>query len=181
MITAFLKKEFALVDLSSHVSRENIRKMKIMYGKKPSKAVPPPEPEEEPVTEEEPVAEEVAAEAAPAAEAEAEAPVEEEGVVKINQDEIKKRAYTLSQANKKYDDYVWLWAEADLKLAKAVKKDAFAPNVKSVEIDATKIVKPKEADIKKLAAEYAKKKAKVQEIHWFIAERQFVLDKATGR
>ena len=152
-----------------------------MYGKKPSKPVPAPEPEEEPAAEEEPVVEEVAAEEAPAAEAEAEAPVEEEGVVKINQDEIKKKAYSLSQANKKYDDYVWLWAELDLKLAKAVKKDAFAPNVKTVEIDASKIVaKPKEADIKKLAAEYAKKKAKIQELHWFIAERQFVLDKAMG-
>ncbi|HME54570.1 MAG TPA: hypothetical protein VKM55_20325 [Candidatus Lokiarchaeia archaeon] len=138
---------------------------------------PEPKYEEEPAAEEEPaVEEEPAAEAVPEAAAEEEA----EGTIVINQDEVKKRAYLLSQAKKSYDDCVWLWAEQELKLGKALAVP-LAPNVKKVVVDASKIIaKPKESDIKKLAAELAKKKAKIQDIHWFVAERQFIVDKAMG-
>jgi hypothetical protein len=116
----------------------------------------------------------------PAAEPEAVAESVDDGSIELNLDDIRKRAYSLSTLKKSYDDYVWMWAEQELKLAKALGAP-LGPNAKKVVVDAGKIVaKPKDNDIKKLAADLAKKKAKVQDIHWFIAERQFIGDKALG-
>jgi hypothetical protein len=93
-------------------------------------------------------------------------------------DEIKKKAHDLSQMKKSYDDWVWLWAEADLKLKNALITPLGA-GVTSVKVDIKKIVeKPVEEEIRKLAKEYHAKRMKVQDIHWFIAERNFIMAKA---
>ncbi|HME52512.1 MAG TPA: hypothetical protein VKM55_09865 [Candidatus Lokiarchaeia archaeon] len=96
--------------------------------------------------------------------------------VELKKVEIQKKAYEISQAKKSYNDYVWLWAEADVKLGQSCQPD-LKTNPASVKVDVKKIVaKPAEADVKKLAGDYFKKGAKVQDIHWFIAERQYILD-----
>ncbi|HME54563.1 MAG TPA: hypothetical protein VKM55_20290 [Candidatus Lokiarchaeia archaeon] len=103
-----------------------------------------------------------------------------DGSIELNLDEIRKRAYNLAVAKRSYDDYAWLWAEQELKVGKAL-SSPLAPNVKSLKVDPSKIVdKPKVNDIKKLASDFAKFKTKVQDIHWYIAERQFIMDKAKG-
>jgi len=112
------------------------------------------------------------------------APAKESGsgmTVELKKVEIQKKAYEVSQAKKSYNDYVWLWAELDMKLGQACQPD-LKTNPASVKVDAKKIVaKPADADVKKLAGEYFKKGAKVQDIHWFIAERQYILDAAKAK
>jgi hypothetical protein len=102
-----------------------------------------------------------------------------DGTIELNTDEIRKMAYNISTAKRSYDDYVWVWAEQELKVGKAL-QTPLAMNMNKIKVDASKIVeKPKESDIKKLAIELAKRKVKVQDIHWYIAERQFIQEKAT--
>jgi hypothetical protein len=93
-------------------------------------------------------------------------------------DEIKKSAYELSQMKKSYDDWVWLWTEADLKLKNAL-ISPLGPGVTSVQVDRKKIVqKPNVEEVKKLAKDNHVKRMRVQDIHWFIAERNYILAKA---
>lgn len=128
-------------------------------------------PEAEPVDEED---------AAVGQEIEAVPEEDADGSIELNADEIRKRAYALSQVKRSYDDFVWMWAEQEARLAKALVVP-FGPNVRKVVVDASRITtKPKESDIRRVAAELAKHKAKVQDIHWFIAERQFAVEKALG-
>jgi hypothetical protein len=92
--------------------------------------------------------------------------------------EIKKSAYELSQMKKSYDDWVWLWTEADLKLKNAL-VSPLGPGATSVQVDKKKIVqKPNEEDVRKVVKENHAKRMKVQDIHWFIAERNYILAKA---
>nr|MDO8111064.1 hypothetical protein [Candidatus Sigynarchaeota archaeon] len=89
-------------------------------------------------------------------------------------DEIRKKAFDLAMARRSYDDYIWMWAEAELRLRNAY-GTSLAPNAKNIDIDTSKIVDaPSAEDIKKLASELASKKVKVQDVHWFIAERQYI-------
>jgi hypothetical protein len=93
-------------------------------------------------------------------------------------DEIKKKAFELSQLKKSYDDWVWLWTEADLKLKDALVTPLSA-GVTSVKIDKKKILdKPKEEEIRKQAKDNHAKRMKIQDIHWFLAERNYILAKA---
>lgn len=154
----------------NHASYLAIIMSKRSFSQKP--AIEPEEGEE--FTEE--LAGEVAAE--PVATEPMKLTVVPRGTIELNKDEIRKRAYNLSMSKKSYDDYVWFWAEQEMKLGKAISAPLTA-DAKSVIVDAKKIVaKPKESDIRKLAVEFASKKAKVQDIQWLIAERQFICDKA---
>jgi len=95
-------------------------------------------------------------------------------VVEMKTDEIRKKAFDLAMARRSYDDYIWMWAEAELRLRNAY-GTSLAPNAKNIDIDTSKIVDaPSAEDIKKLASELASKKVKVQDVHWFIAERQYI-------
>ena len=92
----------------------------------------------------------------------------------MNKEEIGRRAYNLFLARRSYDEYIWLWAEAELRIAAAIitRLDANATEIK---IDVTKILDhPDEAKIRALAREYAAKQLKAPEVHWFIAERQHI-------
>ncbi len=102
--------------------------------------------------------------------------------ITIDENEVKKGAFLLSKANKQYNDLVWMLAEADLKLAKAF-PDGKSPLAgalpKTVRLIPSKIVDaPPQAEIKKSAEALAKKGSKVQELHWFIATRNFILQEA---
>ena len=103
-----------------------------------------------------------------------------DGSIDLNLDEIRKRAYTLSQAKRSYDEFVWMWAEQEARLGKALIVP-FGPNVRKIVVDPEKVTtKPRDSEIRRLAADLAKRKVKVQDIHWFIAERQYVADKVLG-
>ena len=102
-------------------------------------------------------------------------------IIDLNKDEIKKRAFGLAMMRRSYDDYIWFWAEVELRLAQAYQTDMKSNNG-SVKIDKSKIVeKPGESEVRRLATELAAKRVKVQDIHWFIAERQYILDAAKAR
>jgi len=101
--------------------------------------------------------------------------------VDLNKADIQKRAAFIEAWKNTYEVYVWLWAEAELRLANAyiTKLDT---NSTSVTIDPEKIVdNPPKEDIMKLAKQYASNKLKLQDIHWFLAERQYVLEKIKSR
>jgi hypothetical protein len=108
-------------------------------------------------------------------------PDRREVVIDLDADAIRKRAFELSTQKKSYDDLIWLLAESDLRL-----RDAYVKRVgvtgKSVVVNkATIVEKPDPASIKRLAAELAAKRPKVQDVHWGIAENQFINDAAQSR
>ena len=98
--------------------------------------------------------------------------------VKCSLDDVRKRAYDLAMQHKSYDDYIWLLAESELKFSKA----CLDPGVKSgdsIKMDASRIVdKVNEKEIRQLAEKYSKDHPKVQDLHWYIAERQCALENA---
>ena len=151
-----------------------------------------PEAEEAPAEEAAPVEEAPIEEAAPVEEAPVEeaAPVEEvvpakkapealpknAKLVTFDRAEITKLAQTIAGWQNPIDVYIWLFAEAELRLAKAyiTKLDATCTSMK---IDTSKVVdKPAVDDIKKLAKEVQAQKPKLQDLHWFLAERRYLYD-----
>jgi hypothetical protein len=101
--------------------------------------------------------------------------------IELNQGEIAKKAFELNGEHRSYDDYIWMLAESETKLSKAMLTDLKAHGA-TVKVDAARIVdKPAEADVRSRAADLASKKPKVQDVHWLIAERRYILDSARGR
>jgi hypothetical protein len=102
--------------------------------------------------------------------------------VQVDEEKIREMAYEISQEPKSYDDFVWLFAEAELRLRPAYvlgKLYKEGDESRSVEIDPDAIVdQPAEDDIRVLAEEISKQGASVQDLHWFIAERRFVCEQA---
>lgn len=101
--------------------------------------------------------------------------------VPFDRAEVTKLAQTIAGWQNPIDVYIWLYAEAELRLAKAyiTKPDATCTSVK---IDTTKIVdKPAVDDIKKLAKEIQAQKPKLQDLHWFLAERRYIYDAVKKR
>ncbi|HMF30897.1 MAG TPA: hypothetical protein VKK79_05765 [Candidatus Lokiarchaeia archaeon] len=104
--------------------------------------------------------------------------------VQVDEEKIKEMAYELSQEQKSWDDFVWLFAEAELRLKPAyilgkLYKDG--DESRTVDIDADAIVdQPSEDDIRQLAEEISKQGPSVQDLHWFIAERKFIYDQVKG-
>ncbi|HME54306.1 MAG TPA: hypothetical protein VKM55_18925 [Candidatus Lokiarchaeia archaeon] len=98
--------------------------------------------------------------------------------INLKRDAIQTRAYLLSTENRSYDDYIWQLAEieARLKPAYITRLDNGTTEIK---IDSAKIIdKPSTDEIRILARELGGKQTKIQEIHWFIAERQYVYETA---
>ncbi len=101
--------------------------------------------------------------------------------IAVNEEEIQKIAFEISQEPKSYDDFVWLFAEAELRL-----RPAYAVgNVFTggpVQLFPNKIVdKPKDDDIRKLAEQISSQGTPVQDLHWFIAQRRYIINKAKGK
>jgi hypothetical protein len=103
-------------------------------------------------------------------------------MIEINKEKIQKLAYQLSQEQKSYDDWIWLLAEAELRLRPAYVGSLLYQEKDGVlftEIDATLMLdEPSEEVIHQLAEEIAKSSPSVQELHWFIAERRYIYDSA---
>lgn len=98
--------------------------------------------------------------------------------LEIDDARIRTIAYLLFEQKKNYNDYIWLLAEAELKLSKALVEPLKAGQV-IVRVIPSKIIdSPAQADIKKRAESLAKEGIKVQDIHWFIAVRNFIIEEA---
>jgi hypothetical protein len=96
--------------------------------------------------------------------------------ITLNRDLIQKKAYELALMKKKYEDYIWIFTEADLQLSKAI-VSGFGPNISSVKIDKSKVLaKVDDQAIKDAAKANFNKKTKLEDLQWFIAERKYVLD-----
>jgi hypothetical protein len=104
-----------------------------------------------------------------------------EVVIDLDADAIRKRAFELSTQKKSYDDLIWLLAESDLRLRDAYMKGAGVPGKSIVVNRATIVGNPDVASIKRLATELASKRPKVQDMHWCIAENQFISEAARSR
>jgi hypothetical protein len=102
--------------------------------------------------------------------------------ITIDEGKVREGAYLLSQQKKSYNDYVWLLAEADLKIAKAFPEGTSplaGPTPRTVKISLSKIIDaPPQPDIKQAAEALAKKGPKIQDLHWFIAIRNFIYQEA---
>ncbi|MBN2153795.1 MAG: hypothetical protein JW839_20220 [Candidatus Lokiarchaeota archaeon] len=106
-----------------------------------------------------------------------------QSIVEVNLDEaeIKQRAEAIASWNNSYDVYIWLLAEMEMRLAQAfiTRLDATGHHVK---IDTSKIVdRPDEAEISQRAKALAALWLRLQDVHWFLAERQVIYDKVKGR
>jgi hypothetical protein len=103
------------------------------------------------------------------------------GVVSVPLDDGKIRviAYEYSKQPKSWNDWVWLTAEAELKLSSAYTTGAKAMNVpipNPPKITVSKINdQPAKEDIKKAAEVLAAAKPKVQDLHWYLAVRNYIL------
>lgn len=74
----------------------------------------------------------------------------------ITHEDISKRAFLLSKEEKSYDQWVWLLAEAELRLQ--LGKD------------------PPVTSIRSIAEEIGKQKISLQDLHWYIAEKQLLFE-----
>jgi hypothetical protein len=93
---------------------------------------------------------------------------------------VQKRAYEIASKRLSYNDCVWLLAENDLRLGRALLNGTTYADGK-VAIDPSKIVqKPDEKEIRSHATEIASKMKNLQSIHWSLAERQLVYDRVFG-
>jgi hypothetical protein len=106
--------------------------------------------------------------------------------VKLDEDAIRNIAYDLSQKNLSWDDYVWLLAESELRLVPAYDNPRLTPSSLAdlgnvIQIDPASIVRqPGEDEIRDLAGKIAQASPRMDELHWFIAERNFVFEQACG-
>jgi hypothetical protein len=106
--------------------------------------------------------------------------------VKLDDDTIRNIAYDLSQKGLSWDDYVWLLAESELRLAPAYDSPRLTPSSLAelgnvIQINPSNIMRqPSEDDIRDLAGKIAQASPRMDELHWFIAERNFIFEQACG-
>ncbi len=98
--------------------------------------------------------------------------------VKCGIEDVRKRAFEMSAQGKSYDDYIWLLAESEARFSKAC-LEAGKNAGDGFKIDPELVVdKVDEKEIRQLAEKYAKAHPKVQDLHWYIAERLCALEGA---
>jgi len=103
--------------------------------------------------------------------------------VKLNEDQIREIAQKISEDQKSYDDWIWLLAESECRLGPACTSPTNNYRMgglpSAVEIYPSKIVaQPAEEDIRQLAWDISQVRPSVEDIHWFMAQRQLVFDAA---
>ena len=102
--------------------------------------------------------------------------------IELDNDAIQKLAFEISQQPKSYDDFVWMFAEAELRLKPAYAVNNVFQTAGPVQIYPAKIVdKPNESEIRSLAAQIASQGTSMQDLHWFAAQRIYVYNKAKGK
>jgi hypothetical protein len=97
--------------------------------------------------------------------------------VPIDKDAIKKRAEEFANWKNPYDVVVWLFAEAETRLADAYVTvlDGTSP---AVQIDASKVIdSPSREQTESLAKAIYARRPKLSEVHWFLAESRYIYEK----
>ncbi len=105
-------------------------------------------------------------------------------VVQVDEEIIRNMARTLSQESRPWDELVWLFAEWEIRLRPAlVDGMLYAQGVEErlVDIDPALIIDhPPEKSIRELAEEISHLEPSFEDLHWFIAERRYVYERAKG-
>jgi len=98
--------------------------------------------------------------------------------IKVNEDKVKTTAYFIAEENKPWQDLVWLFAEAELRLAPAYVHGSLykkGDEVREVQLFPDLIVDhPPEEDVRALAIRLAGQGFSPPDLHWLIAERREV-------
>ncbi len=103
-------------------------------------------------------------------------------LIRLGDETIRDLAHALSQEHKTWDELVWLFAEGELRILSALVVGHLKPEggeVREVEVDPTLLVdQPPEEDIRVLATEIAKMGPTLSNLHWFVAERRYIFNRA---
>ncbi len=99
--------------------------------------------------------------------------------LQLDRAKVEELAYLISQEGKTWDEYIWRLAEFELQLGPACggKKNVFTHSglPDQVLLHPTKVVKtPMEEDVRALAYEISQRGPSLQDLHWFIAQRQYI-------
>jgi hypothetical protein len=100
--------------------------------------------------------------------------------VSIDKEAIKKKAEEIAGWKNPYDVSIWLFAEAETRLADAYVTvlDGTSP---AVRIDASKVIDaPTREQTESLAKAIYGRRPKLTEVHWFLAERRYIYEKVKG-
>ncbi len=97
--------------------------------------------------------------------------------IPLDREAIKRKAEEIATWKNSYDTSLWLFAEAENRLADAyvTALDGTSPNV---QVDASRVMDapPREAT-ESLAKAIYSRRPKLSEIHWFLAERRYIYEK----
>ncbi|MBN2153787.1 MAG: hypothetical protein JW839_20180 [Candidatus Lokiarchaeota archaeon] len=97
--------------------------------------------------------------------------------VPIDKDAIKKIAEEVASWKNPYDVAVWLFAEAEGRLADAYVTVLDGTSA-DVQVDAGKVVDvPNRDSTESLAKAIASRRPRLAEVHWFLAERRYIYEK----
>jgi len=102
--------------------------------------------------------------------------------IKLDEDAIRERAYEISQQGPSWDDSVWFLAEAELRLQPAYDNPRLAPSSLAelgnvIQVNPKHVAdQPSEDYIRALAEKIAQSSPRLEELHWFVAERRWILD-----
>lgn len=100
--------------------------------------------------------------------------------VPMDKETIKKKAEEVASWKNPYDVSVWLFAEAETRLADAYVTvlDGTSP---AVQVDASKVIDaPTREQTESLAKAIYARRPKLAEVHWFLAERRYIYEKVKG-
>ncbi len=102
--------------------------------------------------------------------------------VLLDDETIRDLARAVSLEGKSFDELVWLFAEAELRILSALVVGHLRPEggeIREVEVDPALLVdQPGEDEIRVLASEIANMKPRFIDLDWFIAERRFIFNQA---
>ncbi len=97
-------------------------------------------------------------------------------VIELDKNAIRNRAASIAAWNNRYDTYIWLTAEAELRIAKAL-ASKLDKNSTRVQIDLSKVVdNPPLEEIRQFAGILCGFRPFIQDVHWFLAERRYIYD-----
>ena len=104
-------------------------------------------------------------------------------LVTLGDEQIRDAAHAISLESHSWDELVWLFAEAELRIMSSLVIGNLSQQeggeTREVEVDPDLLVdQPPEEEIRPLAEEIAKLCPSLQELHWFVAERRFIFDQA---
>ncbi len=100
--------------------------------------------------------------------------------VPIDKEAIKKKAEEIASWKNPYDTAVWLFAEAETRLADAY-VTVLDGTCAAVQIDAGKVIDaPERVATESLAKAIYSRRPNLNEVNWFLAERRYIYEKVKG-